>query len=237
MKINLKSKNVLPASLLISMIIVSLFFLKPTLVNNYHRLISYYAVTSCSECPDPSNCTVIPSLNNGLCDRLVNSINTIGDVDCSLTADSSTNFKTATPNFVTSNGQRFFNFGSNADANGMYTFYIDIDGKKSRGVLNIDVLAFNVYKDGMVYPVKDSIGANDIEYLSVNVKETSTNGAVLLRNVTYREGLCKANLAPTLEPTYCDGTGFTAITPQCDTVGACEITLNKSDLVNKYNIK
>lgn len=52
----------------------------------------------------------------GLCNRMSELINVVGAVDCSLTADDSTNFAAAAPNFTATNGVRYYNLGS--DANG-----------------------------------------------------------------------------------------------------------------------
>lgn len=227
MKIDLSKKAFLPKFLLILSLAGLVFgLLRPASLNNLNRLISYLAAVEC-----PASCTYgcgteIPGANNGVCDRLVDIINTVGTVDCSLTATSG--FKTATPNFVTANGIRYFNFGSNADADGVYTIYADIDGNKRNGVLNEDVLAFNIYLDGSIFPTSDSIAANNRTYLSASVIYENTDGTLEypLNGVSYREALCKAGLGPSTA--YC--TGYSTITACSAGNHECSLVINKPQL-------
>jgi len=172
---------------------------------------------------------VAPTTHDGLCEKLTDVINTIGDVSCSLTATAASNFKTATPNFVTANGIRYFNFGSNADADGIYTIYVDIDGSKRNGVLNEDVLAFNIYLNGCVIPEKTSVAANSINYITAVIQYKDSSGATVrpLQGVSYREALCKAGRGPSTA--YCDATSlypaYTTTITECNTSSGndCEV--------------
>lgn len=223
MKEKMTSKFILSGFLLLlSVIGLTIILLKPKALENLNQLMFYHAAVTCpGSCT--YGCTETPSANNGLCDKLAEIVNVIGDVDCSLVA--TTNFNTATPNLVAANGLRFFNFGSDADGDGMYTIYVDIDGPKRNGILNEDVIAFNVYQDGNLVPAFDSAGANNIRYLSASVKYVDSGGATVrpLNGVSYREALCKAGQGPNVA--YC--TGFTALTECTSGVNACEVVINK----------
>ena len=225
MKIKLTRRFLLLSILSILGIVgMLLVLLKVTPLNNQVRSIFHRsAVTPCA-----SGCTCT-SANDGLCEKLTDVINTIGDVDCSLTATAASDFKTATPNFVTANGIRYFNFGSSADVNGMYTIYVDIDGSRRNGVLNEDVLAFNIYQNGCVIPEKASIVANSINYITAVIQYTNSSGDTVrpLQGVSYREALCKAGRGPSTA--YCEATSLypaypTTIT-ECDTSSgnSCEV--------------
>ncbi len=51
----------------------------------------------------------------GFCNRIYDLMNTIGAFNnCSLTANDATDFVSATPNFVTTNGAKYYNFGADA---------------------------------------------------------------------------------------------------------------------------
>lgn len=153
--------------------------------------------------------------NRGFCDRFAREeINVTGAIDCTLSATDSTNFTTATPNFVSTNGARFFNFGAalNAQtaktASDYYTVYIDIDGIKRKGRLtesvsgahDVDVIKFYVSMDGAtVVPDPNSIAANDTEYLTASVKYMNAAGTAyvyVLTGVNYRRAICA--VTPTL---------------------------------------
>lgn len=195
-------------------------------------------------CTTPYSLPVIGhnGTSRGLCDRLAEEeFNTIGSVACNQAAslDDNTDFKTTTPNFTTTNGMRFFNFGSTPAGTSdplvkLFTVYIDIDGPKRNSVLNEDVMKFNVYTNGVVLPDYDSIGANDPNYLSASVKywETATNKyEELLTSVSYREAYCKAKLVPSISTTYCTAPSsyptYTA-DPKCPNNNyECKVTINQ----------
>lgn len=146
----------------------------------------------------------------GLCDRLAaEEFNTVGTIDCTKTITGNPGtFTLANANFTTTNGMRFFNFGSTPTANA-YTVYIDIDGPKRNAILNEDVMKFNVYTNGTFLPAPNSIGANDANYLSASVKywDSSINKySCPLTSVSYREASCEANKAPLIDATYCSST-------------------------------
>ena len=143
--------------------------------------------------------------NRGFCDRIAREeFNITGSIDCTKTASNSTTFKTATPNFVTTNGMRFFNFGGDPSTETatttFYTVYIDIDGQKRDGLLkesaggkkDVDVIKFYVSIDGnTVVPDPNSIAANDTDYLTASVKYLSgTKYVYLLTGKTYRRSIC-----------------------------------------------
>ena len=197
-----------------------LVLLKVTPLKNLIRFKSHRPAITCpASCP--TTCTAT-SAHDGLCEKLTEAINTTGDVDCSLTATAASNFKTATPNFVTANGIRYFNFGSSADVNGIYTIYVDIDGSKRNGVLNEDVLAFNIYQNGCVIPEQNSMAANSTNYITAVIQYKNSSGATVrpLQGVSYREALCKAGRGPSTA--YC--TGYTTLSA-CDTSSGnyCEV--------------
>jgi hypothetical protein len=150
--------------------------------------------------------------NRGFCDRFAREeINVIGAIDCTQSATDSTGFTTATPNFVSTNGARYFNFGAaktgqTATAStDFYTVYIDIDGKKRSGRLtesaagkkDVDVIKFYVSMDGnTVVPDPDSIATNDTEYLTASVKYMNAAGTAyvyVLTGVNYRRAICATN--------------------------------------------
>lgn len=184
--------------------------------------------------------------NRGFCDRFAREeINVAGVIDCTQSANDSTNFTTATPNFTSTNGARFFNFGATLvsqttakTASDYYTVYIDIDGKKRSGRLtesatgkkDVDVIKFYVSMDGnTVVPDPNSIAANDTDYLTASVKYLSgTNYIYPLTGVNYRKALCATN--PTLSfvvggttINYCAGqtTYTTSYNPRPADVSAC----------------
>lgn len=169
----------------------------------------------------------------GFCDRFAREeINVTGAIDCTLSATDSTTFRTATPNFVSTSGARFFNFGSArtgqtaTGSTGYYTVYIDIDGKKrsgrmtesSTGAHDVDVIKFYVAVNSdttarpfQVVPDPDSIAANDTEYLTGSVKYLNAAGTAytyVLTGVDYRTAMCGADPAAPQKiiSDYCIGT-------------------------------
>lgn len=148
----------------------------------------------------------------GFCDRFAREeINVTGAIDCTLTASDTTTFRTETPNFVSTNGARFFNFGSARTgqtamtATGYYTVYIDIDGRKRNGRLtesvsgrkDVDVIKFYISMNGeTVVPDPNSIAANDTDYLTASVKYLNgTAYTYVLTGVDYRTAICGADPA------------------------------------------
>lgn len=179
---------------------------------------------------DPTTATtpIVNIANRGFCDRFAREeINVLGTIDCTQSASDSTTFRTATPNFVSTNGARFFNFGAALNgqtaktATGYYTVYIDIDGKKREGKLtptsgkkDVDVIKFYISMNGeTVVPDPNSIAANDTEYLTASVKYLNAAGTAytyVLTGANYRRALCAIDPALQLVVdgttiNYCDG--------------------------------
>jgi len=144
-----------------------------------------------------------PAINLGFCDRLIEMINVIGNPNCSLTG-------TITPNFVTTNGVRWFNFGSSPTYldlasnpsyvvgtgteydKEVYTVYADINGTKGNSTINTDLMKFYITRDGnTVIPAEDSIGGIDQNYLSASVRyQLGTKYVWPLQHVTFKEAAC-----------------------------------------------
>lgn len=189
--------------------------------------------------------------SRALCDRLAEEeFNTIGSVTCSQVGNlsDSTDFATATPNFTTTNGMKFFNLGSSpadtSDANiKLFTVYVDIDGKKRNSKLNEDIMKFNIYTNGVVLPDYDSIGANDPNYLSTAIKywdSTTSKYAWLLTSIPYREAICKANLRPAISsPSYCTAAPpsypsktYATADPKCpDSGNTCSVVVSQPGFI------
>ena len=164
-------------------------------------------------------------------------MNTIGDVKCNpatTTVNDASNFATAIPNFKTTNGAIYYNFGTDPfftegvypddyDSPGtphddIYTVYIDIDGPKQKSLYDQDVIKFTVTRDGKVLPDKSSQEANNTNYLSANVRCKGANGAYTWpeRGVTFKRAACKSGF--TTEHSYC---------PTIPPLGDCEMIINK----------
>lgn len=168
----------------------------------------------------------VTSDSRGFCNRFVaEEINTVGAVDCSQTATDTTDFKNATPNFTTSNGMRFFNFGSNpANVNYStlnttqdvyYSVYVDLDGSAGRGIYNQDVMKFLIGMDGtvLVAPYANFWLASSVKYTDNNGKEV-----IELPGAVYRKAICTYTQATNVPPRsilakYCDGLPYGNITP------------------------
>lgn len=160
--------------------------------------------------------------NRGFCDRFAREeVNALTTIHCDISATDTTDFRYGTPNFVTTNGMRFFNFGAPqsgqtaATATDFYTVYIDIDGIKRKGRLtesvtgvskDVDVIKFYVAIDAdntsvpsQVLPDPNSVAVNDTEYLTASVKYLNAAGTAyvyVLTGTNYRRALCATN--PTL---------------------------------------
>lgn len=155
--------------------------------------------------------TAGPAINLGLCDRTIELINVVGTTDCSQTANDGTNFATAIPNFTTTNGAKWFNFGSNPTyigsipgyilgtgtdyVNEVYTIYVDIDGTKGKSTFNTDIMKFYINRTGTtIVPAQNSVGANSQNYLSTSVRyQVGTNYVYPLQRETFRNAACSAD--------------------------------------------
>lgn len=177
----------------------------------------------------------------GLCNRLSDLFNTIplsatSTVNCDIPVIGDAGpFTVDNANFITANGIRFFNFGQDAAGTPTaFTVYADIDGPRRNAVLNEDIFRFNIYTtNGLILPVPaaDSPGANNTDYLSVSVNylDTSTGHYVtLLNGGTYRQAVCVANKAQSLDETYCtDLPAQFQANVNCPSANACQIIINQ----------
>lgn len=170
---------------------------------------------------------------NGLCNLLIRDIiNIVGAANCSATtATSTTNFATATPNFTTSNGMRFYNFGA-TPVGSIYTIFVDIDGVRanSKSTLNTDVFKFTINRNGEVLPdhLLPATAANNLNYISAGVTylvgtPTGVQIRWALQDVTYRTALCASREVE--DGTFC--TGVTIGNANCLTKGVCKVVIKK----------
>lgn len=180
--------------------------------------------------PIASKATADVTNPEGFCNRLTDVMNIIPDTGgnppsttCGYTS-APTNFAAANPNFVTTNGQKYF-FNTTTPP---YTIYIDINGPRGNSVSNgttPDVQPFIVNSDGTVFPVWNSVGATTKDYLTASVQYRDNAGAVNLveNGVTYQTAVCDAL------GTY-NGTACT-INANCNTTTypgrICEVSVNK----------
>lgn len=208
----------------------------------------------------PAYAITSDSPSRGFCNRLVTEeFNTVGPVNCSQTATDTTDFNAATPNFTTSNGMRFYNFGSNpanvnysnlnTTQNVYYSVYVDLDGPAHDGVYNRDVIKFLIGMDGTVVldPCSNLILPSSVKYID----NTTGREVIELGGVFYREAACVATQSTTAAPrsvlsTYCNslpyGTGSTSyqnytqqssFAPDCSPNGGASTMYNCSFEVDK----
>lgn len=192
---------------------------------------------------------VLPILANyaggrGFCNKIADSFNTVGNVVCDGTASivndaSDFSLNSIIPNFTTSNGMKFYNFGVDP-VGGIYTVYVDIDGPKRNSKLNEDILKFTISTTGKVLPTVDSSAATNREYLSASVRYysggkynwiydvTSPAGVSNIYNVNYLTAECAVNGNYDGNSAVCPAISTTAYTLICsDSNTLCEIVLNK----------
>lgn len=164
--------------------------------------------------------------NRGFCNRLSDMFNITGSPDCTAIANDGTNFATATPNFVTANGLKFFNLGT--DSMGIfYTVYIDIDGSRNKGELNKDVMKFTVNVNGTVLPSFDSQIATNPNYLTASVRypiQNSPNFQYVATGVNYLTAVCDAKGA--YFGTACSAASTAIYNSNCLN-NNCEVVINK----------
>lgn len=168
-----------------------------------------------------SNATANATTPVGFCDRLIQIINLIGTTSCGTTATTSP--FSGTPNFITSNGQRYF-FGNSAPP---YTIYIDINGPKGDALSTgstPDVQPFIVNGDGTVFPVSTSVGATSTNYLaaSVQYRDNSGNIVVVERGVTYYQAACDAS-----SDSKYNGVACTRVNGAACATNMCDILIDK----------
>lgn len=190
------------------------------------------AISICSAAssvlPQYGNITTIGHLRRGLCPRLTEVFNIVGSPMCFLTVTGNpTNLSTFTPNFTTTNGMKFYNFGTST-AQTVYTVYIDIDGKNRSGNLNEDVLKFKITTAGDVLLDSASVAADNTDYITASVQYYDTNAqkyVPVVSGVSYKQAVCSANRVPASIPSYCGGYGADS---HCPAVGnPCEVKLDR----------
>lgn len=173
----------------------------------------------------------------GYCDLAADNINILGTVNCTYTTTSG--FNSGNANFTLSNGQRYYNFGSNLSG-GMVSVYVDINGANDNSVLNKDIIAFDVYQNGLVLPKSDSIAATNIKYLNAYYEvRTVADWALVSKSakMTFRQALCESgNLDSAIAATYCSGVPVSA---SCTGANVCQFVLMEplqSGFMNRLKI-
>ena len=152
------------------------------------------------------------STNNGLCQRMVDVLNTVGPVDCSLIKFMNP-FLATEANMTLTNGMRYFNLGSNPIGSGASAYYyviVDMNGAAGAGLLpqmakrytdnDIDVLPFKVYRTGQVLPMLDTGNLVPYtSYMSASVSYVDDSGVTqwisALRSTPYLTAACGAGQA------------------------------------------
>lgn len=180
---------------------------------------------------------------SGFCEKLADTMNTIGTPLCNpattTIANGTTDFSAAIPNFKTTNGAIYYNFGTDpifaegaypANYNSTpeddnYMVYVDIDGPKGKSILNQDVMKFKIKRSGLVLPNKTSSGANDTNYLSTSIRYKNGGATKYLkRGVSYRESECTAGKIT--DVTFCEP--FVQDNVNCPVANnTCEVIINK----------
>lgn len=154
----------------------------------------------------------LPPDQNSFCGQLTNIMNTMGTITCNnaINADDNSDFSLPppdgtgkTPNFVTTNGMRYF-LGGNVGTvpSPIYKLYIDIDGKsgknkyKNGGVpIEGDIVTFDITKDGLVYPPADSMAVSSKTYLTAAVRYWNGGIYQYVNNdhgIDYKTAVCHA---------------------------------------------
>lgn len=131
-----------------------------------------------------------------LCQALTESMNPIGDVDCTKDLTAPAGFFDVNVNFKLGNGMKFYNFGKLLSVDDEYfVVYVDIDGKNRHGVLNEDIVPFIINRYGEV--LADGIAATDKNYLTAGYKyfnETSSTWLWAQKSLTFKDAICKSGL-------------------------------------------
>lgn len=182
--------------------------------------------------------------NRGLCERLTDKYNIVGNPNCNqpVVSSGTTNFNGLTPNFKVTNSMKFYNFGSNPTqygSNYVYTVYLDIDGDARKGILGDDVLAFDISTDGGVILDNSANMANVIDttdYLTADVRyfdRTNQKYVYPVSGLSYRQAICQADAVPasiTTPAAYCNGISRISVcssTPTPPASNSCEVVLDK----------
>lgn len=223
-------------------------FLKTWLDSSYTLADATYSVVVPPTPPSGGSTTIKKTLpdkgyaadGTGLCNRVTNMMNTIGTLHCSddVQYTNGSNFATATPTFVASNGIAYYNFGRDPVLDNVnhdpaveyFNVYVDIDGThRGKSQLNVDVMNFRLMRNGKVLPAPDSIGGNSTDYLSTSVSyETFAAGRVvnwLAKGIPYRQAACISG--EVTDPTYCIyPPGSVKDAAHCVS-NVCEVVINK----------
>lgn len=171
----------------------------------------------------------LPATGISLCTSITNIFNTAGKIDCNQTATDGSTFSTASLiNFKTTNGMKFYNFGTVPDVNGDFYIYVDIDGDNRNSKLNEDIIKFQINQNGMVLPAVGSIAATNTDYLSAMMQYTVKATLVKKKsNISqdYRTVVCTAGLGI---GNYCTTAPAIAASTNCGNgIWACEVILEK----------
>lgn len=151
------------------------------------------------------------SSGRGLCERIAQNFNIIGDAHCASTGDASTDpsvildgttdFSSLNPTFIVSNSMKFYNIQTDPvtinASNILYTVYVDIDGEQRNSRLGEDVIKLNIRTDGVTLPAYNTTAANTTGYLSASIKyfDSGDNKTKLVsgtNNLNYQTAYCGA---------------------------------------------
>lgn len=174
----------------------------------------------------------------GLCPRLSDKFNFVGG-NPACTTNTTSGFSDTNYNFKVTNGIRFYNFGSAPTQNGanyVYTVYLDIDGAARNGILDDDVIKFEISTLGNVIVDAASKAAASTDYITADVRYFDFTGQKYVypaSGLTYRQAICKAKaVPPEISTTYCnagmnsyDTNAYSALS-ECNS-NTCEIELEK----------
>lgn len=174
------------------------------------------------------NPTATATTSVGVCQRMVKVLNlinvdTLNQFYCTPTFASNTDFKAATPNFITINGMRYFNSGN---APSPYKIYIDINGNKGKGVLDDDVFAFLISTNGVVRPDPASVASDSTKYLSTTYRywdTTNSKYVIVDRNASFKTAVCATGVSATVPVYSCS----VAVDSHCSTTpNLCDFSVN-----------
>lgn len=162
----------------------------------------------------------LPATGATFCSNLIAIMNTVGTPACGTNVTSG--FTDLNANFITTNGMRYYNFGTDPVAS-VYTVYVDINGASGKSDTN-DVITFTINRNGTVLPDPASKGATDKNYLSASVRYWNATDYAWTENrkeYTYQEAVCKAG---EVTGAYC---GAIAQDANCTVANPCEVIINK----------
>ncbi|MDD3013051.1 MAG: prepilin-type N-terminal cleavage/methylation domain-containing protein [Candidatus Gastranaerophilales bacterium] len=131
-------------------------------------------------------------LDSTFCNNFANKVNTIGAINC-ITSDVATD----QPNFITSNGVRWFGMEGGFTTNPK-TVTVDIQGNKGPNEDDVDLLKIRVFSDGHALPELDTVEAG-YAYSGAS----SCKNAQIIRN-TYMSGMYTFNFSGTPADVFCD---------------------------------